>query len=137
MIRVAVTPLTDGLRLKAQGHAGYGPWGRDIVCAAVSALLYGFVAYLEGLPPASGREGDPEPHLAVEEGEGYLLVVTHGLGGDDLAAWRVIATGLSLISQAYPACLYLQDMTLSETVIGRDGVDTPHTNNRERRGNQV
>ena len=52
MIRVAVTPLTDGLRLKAQGHAGYGPWGRDIVCSAVSALLYGFVAYLEGLPPA-------------------------------------------------------------------------------------
>lgn len=137
MIRVAVTPLTDGLRMEAQGHAGYGPWGQDIVCAAVSALLYGFVAHLEGLPPASGREGDPEPHLAVEEGEGYFLVVTHGLGGADLAAWRVIAAGLSLIRQAYPTCLSLTDMTLSETEIGRDGVQAPHTNNRERRGNQV
>lgn len=27
-------------RLVVQGHAGYGPEGQDIVCAAASALVY-------------------------------------------------------------------------------------------------
>lgn len=29
-----------GKRLVVQGHAGYGPAGQDIVCAAASALVY-------------------------------------------------------------------------------------------------
>ncbi len=35
MITLKIAPL----RLEAQGHAGYGERGRDIVCAAVSTLF--------------------------------------------------------------------------------------------------
>ena len=46
MIRIRVTRRDSGLEIFAEGHAGYAPVGQDIVCAGVSALLYGFVAYL-------------------------------------------------------------------------------------------
>ncbi|GAB1426979.1 ribosomal-processing cysteine protease Prp [Aminivibrio sp.] len=45
--------LSDGipLGLTVQGHTGFAPRGRDVVCAAVSALvqslLYGFESVLE------------------------------------------------------------------------------------------
>ena len=51
MIEIRVYPKGDGMVLSAEGHAGMAPRGRDIVCAGVSALLYGFAAYLESLAP--------------------------------------------------------------------------------------
>ena len=119
MIRVAVTPLTDGLRLKAQGHAGYGPWGRDIVCSAVSALLYGFVAYLrETLPIATARDSAPKgraPLWEVSEGDGRLWVRTHGSDGRDKAAFASIEAGLRLIAACYPHHVTLDTDTKGDT----------------------
>ena len=43
MIRVRF----DGAQMTVSGHAGYAPAGRDIVCAAVSALVYALAGYLE------------------------------------------------------------------------------------------
>ncbi|MCR4420822.1 MAG: ribosomal-processing cysteine protease Prp [Clostridia bacterium] len=67
--------------LVVRGHAGYGPHGRDIVCAAVSALAQTAVLALErllGLKPrvrvedgylecflAGGGEGDPPPEAGL------------------------------------------------------------------------
>lgn len=38
---------------KVEGHAGFAPSGRDIVCAAVSALVVGTINGLEVLSDAS------------------------------------------------------------------------------------
>lgn len=38
---------------KVEGHAGYAPSGRDIVCAAVSALVVGTINGLEVLTDAT------------------------------------------------------------------------------------
>jgi uncharacterized protein YsxB (DUF464 family) len=35
--------------VKIEGHAGYAPPGRDIVCAAISTLTQVFVASIDGL----------------------------------------------------------------------------------------
>ena len=43
MIRVRF----DGAQMTVSGHAGYAPAGRDIVCAAVSALVCALAGYLE------------------------------------------------------------------------------------------
>ena len=63
MICIRITEREDGLELSAHGHAGYAPRGQDVVCAGVSALIYGFIAYLEGLLPIATektpREGMP------------------------------------------------------------------------------
>lgn len=43
MIEVTFTPKG----LTVEGHAGYAPKGQDIVCAAVSALMYALIGALE------------------------------------------------------------------------------------------
>ena len=112
MIRIRVRLQGDGMSLQAVGHAGRAPRGRDTVCAGVSALLYGFVTYLEGLVPAAetGDEGSV-PHMEYAEGEGFLRVETRGLQGEDILGWRVIEAGLCNIQSAYPACVELTIQT--------------------------
>lgn len=111
MIWVQVTLGRDGLTLSAVGHAGYAPRGQDVVCAGVSALLYGFVAYLEGLAPiataGASSEGGGSPHLEVSEGDGRLTVKTRGLGGRDTDGFGVTEAGLRLIAACYPALVTL------------------------------
>lgn len=110
MIRIRVLRRDGGLEMTAVGHAEQAPRGEDIVCAGVSALLYGFVAYLETLPPiATAEAGGEYPHLECSEGEGLLRIKTRGLGGADTNGWRVTAAGLQLIEAAYPTCVALHD----------------------------
>ncbi len=122
MIYIRVLERDDGLEITAVGHAGQGPRGRDIVCAGVSALLYGFIAYLEALPPiATAEEGGEEPHLECSEGEGLLRVTTRGLGGADTRGWRVTAAGLRLVEAAYPTCVTLREHLCSCGESGESG----------------
>lgn len=41
------------ISFKVEGHAGYAPSGRDVVCAAVSALVVGTINGLEALTDAT------------------------------------------------------------------------------------
>ena len=110
MIHIRILRGPDGVDMTAVGHAGQGPRGRDPVCAGVSALLYGWIAYLETLPPiATAEEGGEDPHLVCSEGEGRLRVTTRGLGGADIRSLAVIEAGLRLIQAAYPAAVTLCD----------------------------
>ena len=111
MIYIRVGRRQDGMARSAVGHASYAPRGQDIVCAGVSALLYGFIAYLEGLSPIA-TEGEVArgeiPHLQVTESDGGLWVRTHGLGGKDIRGWEVTEAGLRKIALAYPACVAVE-----------------------------
>ena len=109
MICIRITKGEDGLELSAHGHAGYAPRGQDVVCAGVSALLYGFIAYLEGLAPiatAGVLEGDTLGWTAKDE-DGILSIQTRGMGGADLDGLAVIQAGLGLIASSYPAFVML------------------------------
>ena len=46
-----------GLRMKIAGHANYGEYGRDIVCAAESILMLTLARQLEELEGGSGHSG--------------------------------------------------------------------------------
>ena len=82
--------------LEAYGHADHGAIGCDIVCAGVSALLYGLTAYLE-IQAASYPEG----RLEISESEGRLYMKTERLEGQE-TAFAVAAAGLKLIVKAFP-----------------------------------
>ena len=119
MICIHITEREDGLELSAHGHAGYAPRGQDVVCAGVSALLYGFISYLEGLfsiaTEKTPREGAPRletpqletPQLEVEDKDDVLWVRTYGMGGADTAGLTVIRAGLGLIATCYPSFVTL------------------------------
>ncbi len=68
MIRVRVRCGPGGAELTAQGHAGYAPAGQDIVCAAVSSVLY----TLAGLLDANGELE------AFAQGEGSTRIAARG-----------------------------------------------------------
>ena len=115
MICIRVTEGDEGVEIAALGHAGYGPRGQDIVCAGVSALLYGLITYLTGNSPIATAE---DPHswglgsrTEVRESDGELWVRTHGAYGRVGAALEMTLAGLSLIAQGYPAYVTLDTET--------------------------
>ncbi|MBX6350245.1 MAG: ribosomal-processing cysteine protease Prp [Clostridia bacterium] len=88
MIRVLVERDEAGelTLLEVEGHAGFAPRGRDIVCAAVSALVGTAVLGLE-------RVGAP---FELEEREGFTRIRL-GPGAADLDARRRAADLLEAV----------------------------------------
>lgn len=83
--------------LLVRGHAGYDENGRDIVCAAVSALVYTLVGTLED----GGRLGSSvlRAGLAVVEGTGEC--------GREFA---MTGQGLRLLARQYPEYISVKEL---------------------------
>jgi len=90
MIRICYEP--GACRLTADGHADYAPRGQDIVCAAVSALLFALAGELQQRPNAL-RQLDIQP--------GHVVIA--GGGADCGALFSLTAEGLRQIAARYPA----------------------------------
>ncbi len=86
MTRIEYSP--DARRLRLTGHAGAGEPGRDIVCAALSILMYSLVA--------SGAEG------RVERGEAELLLPDRDVD--------VALCGFRLLAESYPEYVSYKEM---------------------------
>lgn len=110
MIRIYAWRREEGIELLAYGHAEYGVAGQDIVCAGVSALLYGLKAYLERQSLLC--EGC---HMDAAEWGGGLRLRTEGFDGSDKQAWEVIRVGIELISCAYPQYVYWEEEDSCQT----------------------
>lgn len=96
--------------VKAEGHAGAGKWGSDIVCAAVSCLMQTLAnkveeaARLEVLKLGS-----------VAHGDGWMKVEVQPTGGtaDMVGAWvEFVQDGLDAIAQSYPENVELEVHTV-------------------------
>jgi uncharacterized protein len=82
---------------KADGHAGAGKAGSDIVCAAVSVLFRTAISVL------SGRDGITIRFGAPEKGQLWLEADYKAEGKDFLSATGVfLIEGLKSVSQEYP-----------------------------------
>ena len=71
MIEVTFIKAPDGLveHVEAKGHAGYAKAGRDIVCSAVTAVLFTAVGYAEEV---YNPGGSPEERCFRDE-DGFLV----------------------------------------------------------------
>jgi len=71
MIEVKIQRAPDGLveRFEAKGHAGYAEAGKDIVCAAVSAVMLTAVGYAESIY----NPKDLAEKVCYKEKDGYLM----------------------------------------------------------------
>ena len=82
---------------KTAGHAGAGPTGTDIVCAAVSVLMRTAVRALSGREGITVRCDAPQPGFVFIEAD-YTAE-----GKDFLAAAGVFLTeGLASVVEEYP-----------------------------------
>ncbi|WP_461246843.1 ribosomal-processing cysteine protease Prp [Treponema sp. R6D11] len=101
MSLIRVEAVLDGsgvLRAcKAEGHAGSGKAGGDIVCAAVSVLFRTAISIL------SGRDGVTIRFGAPEKGQLWLEADYQAEGKDFLSATGVfLLEGIKSVAQEYP-----------------------------------
>ena len=85
------------VRLRVHGHAGQGPYGEDLVCAAVSAIVQTAalgLSHLDGAAaPARVREGD-----LLWQGES-------GAAGQTIL--ETVVLGLKDLEESYPGAIAL------------------------------
>lgn len=89
MIRISTDE--DKLFVRAEGHAGYGPKGQDIVCAAVSVLLYAYAAELLRI----GTKADIR-----DEGDTFEIVPEE-ISEHEKTAYQTVMTGLRMLEDSY------------------------------------
>lgn len=94
MIRARYTAEGNRHTLVIGGHAGYDEYGKDIVCAGVSAIVQALMAWVEN-----------NPHYAecvtTDERTGEIIIACEG-GEDVSAVFQMTTIGLEQISRAYP-----------------------------------
>ena len=95
----------DLVGFEASGHAGYDAYGRDIVCAAVSAILQ---TTLGGIQTVVGVQ----PRVHRSDRKGYLQVqvplhVEEAKRHDSSVLIESAEAGLRSIAEQYPDCVRL------------------------------
>ena len=94
MVRARYTVDESTHTLTVLGHANYDEYGKDIVCAGVSALVQALIGWLE------------ENHykancISVDPKDGEVIISCEG--GEDIAAvFNMTSIGLEQIANCYP-----------------------------------
>jgi uncharacterized protein YsxB (DUF464 family) len=99
MTTITYTAFDHHITLRLEGHAGYAePGEKDVVCAAVSALTYTLINYLDD----KATEGKIR-NLSYRDTPGDMLVEFELV---DYKEWPQVCdfllTGYSMISEHYP-----------------------------------
>lgn len=93
MIRVTAEPG----QLTVQGHADYAPAGKDIVCAAVSALVLALAERLQ--------EKNLVKELVMRPG--YVRIAIRGAERET----ELVKCGLRQLERKYPRCVQVEEGT--------------------------
>lgn len=94
MIKAKYTAFDNTHTLVVVGHANYGEYGKDIVCAGVSALVQALIGWIEeNYYKANG--------ICVDMKDGEVVISCYG--GEDIAAvFQMASIGLKQIADSYP-----------------------------------
>lgn len=98
MIRIRCYTEDRAFRMRITGHAGYDEIGKDIVCAAVSALVQTLAQYL-------GNTAD----LHYVDYDGAQIREIMADGREAMVAYETVMTGLRMIADQYPDNLLLTE----------------------------
>ena len=104
MIVIKYEEREEGFGLWIPGHAKYAEEGKDIVCAAVSALYYALTNYCIQNAKRCDYEADP--------GDSY--VIARGL---DMEAFYSILTGFEVIAEQYKDHVVLKKIRVIDKVL--------------------
>lgn len=87
---------TDGTAhtLVITGHAEYGTYGTNIVCAGASSIIYALLGWLE-------NNGDDLEYINADVHSGDVLINCEG-GEKTAAAFDMASIGLEQLADEYP-----------------------------------
>ena len=105
MIRIHAD--VERMQLRVRGHAGYAPEGQDIVCAAVSALVYTLAQNL------ALTLCDEDYTAQLEDGDAYIEARPPAELADGCQRiFMVIVNGLNLLANQYGQYVWLEAVAL-------------------------
>lgn len=94
MVRARYTVEGNTHTLVVLGHANYGEYGKDIVCAGVSSLVQALIGWIE----ENYYKADC---ISIDPKMGEIIVSCEG--GEDIASvFQMASTGLEQIADSYP-----------------------------------
>ena len=88
---IVISRQADGINI--EGHAGFAPSGKDIVCAGVSTLVTNLVNSIEELT---------EDTIEYETGDGYIIIKHGNLSEGASLLVDSFLLGIEEISTNYP-----------------------------------
>lgn len=101
MIEADIVKEDGKRRICVKGHAGFAPSGHDLVCAAVSTLLFSLSHYGRSLEKAGLLAEAPE--IRLEKGFGYIALSPMGEGTEKLdGAFALTEAMLRLLAGNFP-----------------------------------
>lgn len=113
MVSIVIANNGSGITVRAAGHAEYAPHGQDIVCAGVSAVLYGCLSCLLDAAYSRRENSDNPPHVYISDRPELLAFATDGFDdGFDLEAVRIIAFSLRMLAEEYPRHVAVKTINL-------------------------
>ena len=92
MTRVYASRRGERFRLECRGHAGYAESGKDVVCAAISAICQTLYLWCRNAEAVAITRECMEPGRFVLEARGPCA-----------EPWRATVLGLMSLAQGYPA----------------------------------
>ncbi|MDP9750591.1 uncharacterized protein YsxB (DUF464 family) [Thermoanaerobacter pentosaceus] len=95
----------DIYKFNINGHAGFDEYGKDIICAAVSAISQTAVLGIEALKTVKIKK-------EIESGKLQVEIVDKGMPEDDLRLKAILETmvlGLKDIETDYPEYVRVMD----------------------------
>ena len=100
MIRAGYRHRAECWELRLSGHAGAAPYGQDLVCAAVTALVCALASYV------SAQELKEPPVLRLEPGDARIIA----RGAHLAPAFETVISGLRLLAREYPENVAVEEM---------------------------
>ena len=103
MIEIVYEKKLDTHDLSVTGHANYDEYGKDIVCAGVTAITYALACYI------ADKLDDDRADISMDDGAVYIVCED-----DDniAAAFEMALIGYDLIARKYPEYVALTNMSL-------------------------
>ena len=96
-----IRAFCDGTALELQGHAGAAPYGQDLVCAAVSALVYALAVRLTELEEQGALVQSPV--ICLSSGNALISAIAKAdYAAEVTGDFRLIHSGLKLLQNHYP-----------------------------------
>lgn len=94
MVKARYTVEDNTHTLTVTGHANYAEYGKDIVCAGVSALVQALIGWIE-------ENYDKANCISVDAKNGEVIISCEG--NDELSAvFNMTTIGLEQLSYSYP-----------------------------------
>ena len=106
MVRAKYTVDDSTHTLVVLGHANYGDYGKDIVCAGVSALVQALIGWIE-------ENSYKAECISIDPKEGEVIISCEG--GEDVAAvFHMASLGLEQIADCYPDYVQIDIIGLAD-----------------------